>query len=125
MAKPIHLDTDLGGDPDDACALAMLLGWPGVELVGITTTLDRGGWRAAYVSHCLELAGRMDIPVAAGSEVSLTTLRPADPFRAEPYWPRGLVARPAPSGAALDLLTHSIASGATIIGIGPSTNLAL
>ena len=31
----IHLDTDLGGDPDDACALAMLLGWPGVELVGI------------------------------------------------------------------------------------------
>ncbi len=30
----IHLDTDLGGDTDDACALAMLLGWPGVELVG-------------------------------------------------------------------------------------------
>jgi hypothetical protein len=27
----IHLDTDLGGDPDDASALAMLLGWDGVE----------------------------------------------------------------------------------------------
>ena len=39
---PIHLDTDLGGDPDDACALAMLLGWPDVELVGITTTADPG-----------------------------------------------------------------------------------
>src|SRR5436189_172857 len=41
----VHLDTDFGGDPDDACALAMLLGWPDVELVGITTTTDRGGRR--------------------------------------------------------------------------------
>jgi inosine-uridine nucleoside N-ribohydrolase len=24
----VHMDTDLGGDPDDACALAFLLGWP-------------------------------------------------------------------------------------------------
>lgn len=24
----IHLDTDLGGDIDDLCALAMLLRWP-------------------------------------------------------------------------------------------------
>ena len=30
----IHLDTDLGSDTDDLCALAMLLGWPGAELVG-------------------------------------------------------------------------------------------
>jgi inosine-uridine nucleoside N-ribohydrolase len=75
----IHLGTDLGGDPDDACALAMLLGWPGVELVGITTTIDPGGRRAGCVAHCLKLAGRDDIPVAAGAGVSLTTLRRADP----------------------------------------------
>jgi hypothetical protein len=42
----IHLDTDLGGDTDDACALAMLLGWPGVELVGIATTADPGRYEA-------------------------------------------------------------------------------
>ena len=54
----IHLDTDLGGDPDDACALAMLLGWPGVEVVGVTTTMDPGGRRAGYVGRCLDLAGR-------------------------------------------------------------------
>jgi hypothetical protein len=29
----MHLDTDLGSDTDDACALAMLLGRPGVEIV--------------------------------------------------------------------------------------------
>ena len=59
----VHLDTDLGGDPDDACALAMLLGWPGVDIAGITTTIDPGGQRAACVSHCLTLAGRQGIPV--------------------------------------------------------------
>src|SRR6266496_3167863 len=67
----IHLDTDLGGDPDDTCALAMLLGWPGVELVGITTTIDPGGRRAGCVGHpdtalvrrCRCRTGRVPQPV--------------------------------------------------------------
>lgn len=63
----LHIDTDLGGDPDDACALAMVLGWPDVDLVRITTTADPDGLRAGYVAHVLELVGRMDIPVAAGA----------------------------------------------------------
>jgi purine nucleosidase len=45
----VHLDTDLGGDPDDVCALAMLLKWPGVEITAITTTAEAGGRRACYV----------------------------------------------------------------------------
>jgi purine nucleosidase len=121
----IHLDTDFGGDPDDACALAMLLGWPDVELVGITTTIDAEGRRAAYVRHCLQLVGRDAIPVAAGAEVSLTTKRRADPFIDERYWPRMQVPHRSPPGAALDLLVQSIEAGATIVGIGPYTNLAL
>jgi purine nucleosidase len=119
----IHLDTDLGGDPDDLCALAMLLGWPDVKLTGITTTIDPAGLRAGYVAHCLELVGRDDIPVAAGVEASLTTQRVAEPFSA--YWPSTVTARPSPAGAALDLLSQSIAQGATIVAIGPTTNLAL
>jgi len=39
----VHLDTDLGGDIDDLCALALLLRWPGVEITGITTVIDDGG----------------------------------------------------------------------------------
>ncbi|MDQ6662114.1 MAG: hypothetical protein M3Z24_14260 [Chloroflexota bacterium] len=27
----IHLDTDIGGDMDDLCALAMLLKWPDLD----------------------------------------------------------------------------------------------
>jgi len=39
----LHLDTDLGGEIDDLCALAMLLGWPGVELLAMTTVADHRG----------------------------------------------------------------------------------
>jgi purine nucleosidase len=119
----VHLDTDLGGDPDDVCALAMLLGWSDVELTGITTTIDPGGLRAGMVAHCLELLGRNDVPVAAGAEASLTTLRVAEPM--PHYWPSTVAPLPSPPGAALDLLTQSIDQGAIIVAIGPSTNLAL
>lgn len=122
----VHLDTDLGGDTDDACALAMLLGWPGVEVVGITTVADPGGRRAGYVAHCLELAGRDDIPLAAGAGASLTTLEVAEPIiDDERHWPASLKPRPSPPGAALDLLHRSVEHGATVVAIGPSTNLGL
>jgi inosine-uridine nucleoside N-ribohydrolase len=122
----IHLDTDLGSDTDDACALALLLGWPGVELVGITTAVDPGGRRAGLVAHCLQLAGRADIPIAAGAEVSLTTLRcPGAIPDDQRYWPTTIPPRPSPAGAALDLLERSIQQGATVVAIGPWTNLAL
>jgi inosine-uridine nucleoside N-ribohydrolase len=69
----VHLDTDFGGDPDDACALALLLASPGVEIVGITTNLDPGGYRAGCVAHYLALAGRSDIQVVAGAASTLTS----------------------------------------------------
>jgi inosine-uridine nucleoside N-ribohydrolase len=121
----IHLDTDLGGDTDDACALAMLLGWPGVEITGITTVADPGGRRAAYVGHLLHLAGREDIPLAAGAEVSSTTLGRADPIDDERHWPAHIAPRPSPPGAALDPLERSLHAGATLVAVGPYTNLAL
>lgn len=122
----IHLDTDLGGDTDDVCALAMLLGWPGVDLVGVTSTIDPEGWRAGYVEYCLDLAGRRGVPVAAGTAVSMTTRQRADPIVADDrYWPTEVTARSDPAGAALDLLAASIAQGATVVAIGPYTNLAL
>jgi hypothetical protein len=68
-----HIDTDFAGDTDDACAVATTLGWPEVEVVGITTTADPDGPRARYLGRFLELAGRPDVPVAAGAGRSLTT----------------------------------------------------
>ena len=122
----VHLDTDIGGDPDDVCALAMLLGWPDVEITGITTTHEEGGRRAGFVHEVLRLAGRTGIPVAAGAEHSMTTLSQPGGFPDDTrYWGRSIEPRRAPAGAALDLLERSIELGATVIAIGPFTNLGL
>ncbi len=122
----LHLDTDFAGDTDDACALAMVLGWPDTEVVGITTTADPEGRRAGYAAHFLELAGRPAIPVAAGAAVSLTTGRPMGGLPDhDRYWHQPVAALPSRPGAAMDLLDHSIERGATIVAIGPYTNLAL
>jgi purine nucleosidase len=122
----LHLDTDLGGDIDDLCALAMLCKWPGVELSAITTNQDNGGRRAGYVRYALNLAGRPEMPVAAGADSSLNCYRffPGLPDEKR-YWPKPIPPAPGPLDAALDLLQRSIEDGAIIAGIGAYTNLAL
>lgn len=121
----IHLDTDIGGDIDDACALAFLLTHPGVELTAITTTAEAAGRRAGYARYLLELAGRTDITVATGADVSSGRFRfhPGYPPEAR-YWPEPIPRTPGTLDDALDLLRRSIGDGATIVAIGPYTNLA-
>src|SRR4030095_14266080 len=123
----IHLDTDLGGDIDDLCALAMLLRWDDLEFAGITTVAEANGRRAGYVHHVLELEDRPDIPVAAGADVSkglyrYTELGYPDEQR---YWPKTIAPLPNPVEDTFQLLKQSIEQGATLIAIGPFTNLYL
>src|ERR1035438_583582 len=77
--RKLHLDTDLGGDIDDLCALAMVLNWPEVELVAVTTVSDDRGKRAGYARYALALAGRRDIPVCAGADISQGYYHPLQP----------------------------------------------
>jgi inosine-uridine nucleoside N-ribohydrolase len=122
----IHLDTDLGGDTDDLCALALLLKWPGVQITGITTVAEDGARRAGYARYALELAGRQDIPVAAGADASCGRYRTAVGLPGEDrYWPEPVPPVPTPLVNALALLKSSIEAGARIVAIGPYTNLAL
>lgn len=121
----VHLDTDLGTDPDDVCALAMLLGLEGVDVGGVTTCADPGGQRAGYVAYCLELLGRCDISVVAGAERSLSHDELALPTTGSRYWPADSAARPAPRGAAHRLMLDSVERGALVVAIGPYTNLAM
>ena len=123
----IHLDTDLGGDMDDLCALVMLLRWQDVDFTGITTVAEANGRRAAYTRFVLSMEGRSNIPVAAGADV-------ADGFYRYPelgypdeqrYWPEQITPLPNEIDEALELLKHSIEQNATIIAIGPFTNLYL
>jgi inosine-uridine nucleoside N-ribohydrolase len=122
----VHVDTDFGGDPDEACAVTMLLGWPDVEIVGITTNLDAGGRRAGCIRHFLKLAGREDIPVLAGAGASLTTLQCHESTWGDTrYWPEPVEPMPAAPDTAIDLLGQNIVHGATVIAIGAFTNLAM
>jgi purine nucleosidase len=123
----IHLDTDIGGDMDDVCALAMILKWPDVEITGVTTVAEEHGRRAGYAQYVLNLAGRTGIPVAAGADVSggyyrYSTLEyPPD----EENWPEPIPPRSGALDEVLSLLKRSIEQGAVLVGIGPYTNLRL
>jgi inosine-uridine nucleoside N-ribohydrolase len=118
----IHLDTDIGSDTDDLCALAMLIGWPGVELAGVTTNTDPAGIRAGFTRYALALAGRESVPVRAGAEGTLA--EPMAPVTIPAYWPEPIERQPSPPGAAIELIARSAESGSTIVAIGPYTNLA-
>ncbi len=121
----VHLDTDLGGDIDDLCALAFLLKWPGIEITGITTVTDDEGKRAGFTKYALELAGRDDIPVKAGADISLGCYRIKCGHQDERYWPKSTPRIENTIDEALELLKKSIDGNAIIIGIGPYTNFYL
>ncbi|HCG76407.1 MAG: hypothetical protein COZ37_03585 [bacterium (Candidatus Ratteibacteria) CG_4_10_14_3_um_filter_41_18] len=66
MVQKIILDTDIGDDIDDAYALALVLASPEVELLGITTVFANTCARGRQAQTLLKIAGREEIPVAAG-----------------------------------------------------------
>lgn len=124
----VHLDTDLGGDADDLCALAMLLGDAEVEITAVTTSADVTGQRAEFVRHALRLAGREDVPVAAGAAGFLGGIPHTLGNHDARYFPEFNFSsrnQRDPPGAAFDLLKASVAAGASVVAIGPYTNLTI
>jgi inosine-uridine nucleoside N-ribohydrolase len=127
LTHKIHLDTDIGGDIDDLCALALLLRWPEpVQLTGVTSVGDMNGRRAGYARYVLDREGLQDVPVAAGADISggyypYELGLPPEAL----YWPEAVPPLPTGSDAALELLKNSIEQGASIVAIGPYTNLYL
>jgi purine nucleosidase len=122
----LHLDTDIGGDIDDLCALAMVLNWPDVELLAVTTNSDDQGRRAGYARYVLDRAGREEVAVAAGADAALGCYRvwPGLPDESV-YWPEPVPPLATSLDEALTLLERSIEQEAIIVAIGAFTNLAL
>jgi purine nucleosidase/pyrimidine-specific ribonucleoside hydrolase len=128
VSTPILLDCDPGHD--DAIALLLALGSDEVVLRGVTTvagnqTLEK---TTANAIRVLELAGRGEIPVAAGADRPLVR----DPFvAAYVHGETGLDGPdlPPPQGQpspqhAVDFLAERI-QGTTLVATGPLTNVAL
>src|SRR3954454_17398340 len=67
----VVLDTDIGTDVDDLMALALLLGSPDVDLIGITTVYGDTRLRAQLTTRILSAANR-SVPVHAGAGTTLS-----------------------------------------------------
>jgi purine nucleosidase len=77
MAIRVILDTDMGTDPDDALALALILASPELKLEGITCVYADAPLRARITMKLLQLRGLSDIPVRVGASQTLTGIHPA------------------------------------------------
>jgi inosine-uridine nucleoside N-ribohydrolase len=129
VSTPIVIDCDPGHD--DAIAILLALSSPEVEVRGITTvagnqTLDKTTRNALKV---LELAGRTDVPVAAGADAPLKrTLRVAANVHGESGLDGPDLPEPttkAVDAHAADFLAELIEPGVVLVPVGPLTNVAL
>jgi inosine-uridine nucleoside N-ribohydrolase len=125
---PIVLDCDPGHD--DAIALLLALASPEVELRGVTTvagnqTLEK---TTANALRVLEFACMAEVPVAAGADRPLVR----EPFvAAHVHGETGLDGPALPPAAGSAVPQHAVdflaehARGATLVAVGPLTNVAL
>ena len=115
---PIILDTEIGGEPDDAMAL-VIAARELPELALVVTTDELGGERARFARFLLDSAGRADVAVVAGRQLSATP----------PYFADGLTPDwvAAPSGDVTQAVATVCARSGGVarwIGLGPLSNLA-
>ncbi len=131
MPRPVVIDTDMA--VDDWMAIAYLLQRDDVDVRVITVTADSEAACKAAVRNAMNiaaLAGKPNIPVAAGLPVPLhgNGLQPGWRDRIDTVLGIELPPNPnTPSDMiALDLLLQSFASGEkpTLLTLGPLTNIA-
>lgn len=121
----VILDTDIGSDVDDLMALALILGTPSVDVLGVTTVYGDTTLRAQIVRRVADLAGR-EFPVHAGL---------GDPLSGREVWWAGhegalydgLSAEKIDGTDAVGFLIDSVLARPgeiDVIAIGPLTNIA-
>lgn len=123
--EKVLLDTDIGGDIDDAICLAYLLNEPQCELVGITTVCGESEKRAAVADAICRAVGKR-IPIVAGLDGTMQpipvypTPEGADALR---HWPHSTYEK-ADAPAFLYQKIKDNPHEIVLIGIGNMTNIA-
>lgn len=118
VRTPMIIDTDAGGDPDDAIALIVAAAEPTLTLV--VTSDEMGGERARFVRHLLDLLGRPEVPVIAGDDLGNTRLNCVDGLT-----PPEVPSQPTDVLAAVTEICSSTEDPVRWVGIGTATNLAM
>lgn len=129
MGIRLVFDTDIGTDVDDCLALAVILGSPEFELIGVTCVYGDVELRARMVAKLLGLAGRTGIPIMTGASQPLLGIKPV-------YWAGhegvGLLEpgdrAPIAGEHAVDYLVRVVRESPGqihLLAVGPLTNVAL
>jgi purine nucleosidase len=130
MVVRVILDTDMGTDPDDALALALILASPELKLEGITCVYADAPLRARITTKLLQLRGPSDIPVRVGASKTLTGLRPAylAGYEGDGLLEAGDAALPIHEEYAPDFIVRTVMENPGqihLIAVAPLTNIAL
>jgi inosine-uridine nucleoside N-ribohydrolase len=122
---PVILDTDIGDDIDDTWALALLLRSPELDLKLVVGDYGRALYRARLLARFLEKAGRTDVPVGVGLDIS-----PKGEDGRQAAWIKNYDLKSYPGKvhtdgvqAMIDLIMKS-PKPITLIAIGPLPNIA-
>ncbi len=124
---PILLDTDIGGDVDDAFALALALASPEVDLVGVTTVGSDAEDRAWMACRFLTAVGRREVPVAWGRDKQPeSAIEGQIQYRRHPAVIFNRTAKPIKESAVEFLYGRLKARPGelTLVALGPLTNIA-
>lgn len=117
---PVILDTDIGGDIDDAYALAQVLRSPELKLLGVTTVSGDAVARARLAAKLLVVAGRPEIPVHAGTST-------AAQYIAQTEWAKDFSSPTLRLAGGVNFMREQINAHPgeiTLIAVGELTNIA-
>jgi inosine-uridine nucleoside N-ribohydrolase len=125
-SQKVIIDTDIGGDIDDAFAVALALQSPEFKILGITTASGDTTMRARLVTRLLNETGRSDIPVAAGIPTGGEMQQPVDEDTVRGQYRYGLRTPAQVYPDAVNFILEQIRRSpgeVTLITIGPLTNI--
>ncbi len=124
MPIPIVVDTDIGGDPDDAIALALACASPEVDLRAVTVVDGDVNWRAQMAERILGMAGRADVPVIRGISARGTAMMGLEGRGLLDHDWSGPEAKSLATSAPRWLVETAKTTPFHLVAIGPLTNVA-